>query len=65
MLFSWWEIRDVPTVPHTLSFTFIGSQMCERDGGFPLTCPSFVSVQVYFLWGHAKDVIQSFKTLER
>ncbi|XP_023375955.1 otopetrin-1 [Pteropus vampyrus] len=30
-----------------------------------LSLPRCSKLHVYFLWGHAKDVIQSFKTLER
>ncbi|XP_006919147.1 proton channel OTOP1 [Pteropus alecto] len=46
---------------------FIGYSEClsATEGVFPVTHAVHTLVQVYFLWGHAKDVIQSFKTLER
>ncbi|XP_059538894.1 proton channel OTOP1 [Myotis daubentonii] len=46
---------------------FVGFSDClsATEGVFPVTHAVHTLVQVYFLWGHAKDVIQSFKTLER
>ncbi|XP_032708346.1 proton channel OTOP1 [Lontra canadensis] len=46
---------------------FIGFSEClsATEGVFPVTHAAHTLLQVYFLWGHAKDVIQSFKTLER
>ncbi|XP_016059188.1 PREDICTED: LOW QUALITY PROTEIN: otopetrin-1 [Miniopterus natalensis] len=46
---------------------FIGFSEClsATEGVFPVTHAVHTLVQVYFLWGHAKDIIQSFKTLER
>ncbi|KAF5927019.1 proton channel OTOP1 [Diceros bicornis minor] len=46
---------------------FIGFSEClsATEGVFPVTHAVHTLLQVYFLWGHAKDVIQSFKTLER
>ncbi|KAM4854996.1 proton channel OTOP1 [Thomomys bottae] len=46
---------------------FIGFSECLSaiEGVFPVTHAVHTLLQVYFLWGHAKDIIQSFKTLER
>nr|XP_003816533.1 proton channel OTOP1 [Pan paniscus] len=46
---------------------FIGFSEClsATEGVFPVTHSVHTLLQVYFLWGHAKDIIQSFKTLER
>ncbi|KAK1346059.1 hypothetical protein QTO34_008528 [Cnephaeus nilssonii] len=46
---------------------FVGFSDClsPTEGVFPVTHAVHTLVQVYFLWGHAKDIIQSFKTLER
>ncbi|XP_006877346.1 PREDICTED: otopetrin-1-like [Chrysochloris asiatica] len=46
---------------------FVGFSEClsVTEGVFPVTHAVHTFLQVYFLWGHAKDVIQSFKTLER
>ncbi|XP_015337214.1 proton channel OTOP1 [Marmota marmota marmota] len=46
---------------------FIGFSEClsAMEGVFPVTHAVHTLLQVYFLWGHAKDIIQSFKTLER
>uniref|UniRef100_A0A671E4G1 Otopetrin 1 n=2 Tax=Rhinolophus ferrumequinum TaxID=59479 RepID=A0A671E4G1_RHIFE len=46
---------------------FIGFSEClsAAEGVFPVTHAVHTLLQVYFLWGHAKDIIQSFKTLER
>nr|XP_035966417.1 proton channel OTOP1 [Halichoerus grypus] len=46
---------------------FVGFSEClsATEGVFPVTHAVHTLLQVYFLWGHAKDVIQSFKTLER
>ncbi|KAL2779994.1 proton channel OTOP1 [Daubentonia madagascariensis] len=46
---------------------FVGFSKClsATEGVFPVTHAVHTLLQVYFLWGHAKDVIQSFKTLER
>ncbi|XP_055102296.1 proton channel OTOP1 [Symphalangus syndactylus] len=46
---------------------FIGFSEClsATEGVFPVTHSMHTLLQVYFLWGHAKDIIQSFKTLER
>ncbi|KAG8505849.1 Proton channel OTOP1, partial [Galemys pyrenaicus] len=46
---------------------FVGFSEClsVTEGVFPVTHAVHTLLQVYFLWGHAKDVIQSFKTLER
>ncbi|XP_003934726.3 proton channel OTOP1 [Saimiri boliviensis] len=46
---------------------FIGFSEClpATEGVFPVTHAVHTLSQVYFLWGHAKDIIQSFKTLER
>ncbi|XP_036136829.1 proton channel OTOP1 [Molossus molossus] len=46
---------------------FVGFSEClsATEGVFPVTHTVHTLVQVYFLWGHAKDIIQSFKTLER
>ncbi|XP_025778154.1 proton channel OTOP1 [Puma concolor] len=46
---------------------FVGFSEClsATEGVFPVTHAAHTLVQVYFLWGHAKDIIQSFKTLER
>nr|XP_027793694.2 proton channel OTOP1 [Marmota flaviventris] len=46
---------------------FIGFSGClsAMEGVFPVTHAVHTLLQVYFLWGHAKDIIQSFKTLER
>ncbi|XP_004847569.1 otopetrin-1 [Heterocephalus glaber] len=46
---------------------FIGFSEClsAAEGVFPVTHALHTLLQVYFLWGHAKDIIQSFKTLER
>ncbi|XP_009099671.1 proton channel OTOP1 [Serinus canaria] len=39
--------------------------LSPTEGIFPVTHAVHTILQVYFLWCHAKDVIQSFKTLER
>ncbi|XP_004681577.2 PREDICTED: otopetrin-1 [Condylura cristata] len=46
---------------------FVGFSEClsATEGVFPVTHAVHTLVQVYFLWGHAQDIIQSFKTLER
>ncbi|XP_067324586.1 proton channel OTOP1 [Anolis sagrei] len=46
---------------------FIGYSNClsVTEGIFPVTHAVHTLLQVYFLWCHAKDIIQSFKTLER
>uniref|UniRef100_A0A8C5L4Y0 Otopetrin 1 n=1 Tax=Jaculus jaculus TaxID=51337 RepID=A0A8C5L4Y0_JACJA len=46
---------------------FIGFSEClsATEGVFPVTHAVHTLLQVYFLWGHAKDIILSFKTLER
>ncbi|KAM6220853.1 proton channel OTOP1 [Rhynchocyon petersi] len=46
---------------------FVGFSEClsATEGVFPVIHAVHTLLQVYFLWGHAKDVIQSFKTLER
>ncbi|EHH25748.1 Otopetrin-1 [Macaca mulatta] len=46
---------------------FIGFSEClsATEGVFPVMHAVHTLLQVYFLWGHAKDIIQSFKTLER
>ncbi|MBZ3877016.1 Otopetrin-1 [Sciurus carolinensis] len=46
---------------------FIGFSEClpAMEGVFPVIHAVHTLLQVYFLWGHAKDIIQSFKTLER
>ncbi|XP_003800231.1 otopetrin-1 [Otolemur garnettii] len=46
---------------------FVGFSKClsATEGVFPVTHSAHTVLQVYFLWGHAKDIIQSFKTLER
>ncbi|XP_075399721.1 proton channel OTOP1 [Tenrec ecaudatus] len=46
---------------------FVGFSEClsVTEGVFPVTHAVHTFLQVYFLWGHAKDIIQSFKTLER
>ncbi|XP_067386416.1 proton channel OTOP1 [Emydura macquarii macquarii] len=46
---------------------FIGFSNClsATEGIFPVTHAVHTLVQVYFLWCHSKDIIQSFKTLER
>ncbi|CAN0481325.1 unnamed protein product [Rangifer tarandus platyrhynchus] len=46
---------------------FIGFSEClsATEGVFPATHAVHTLLQVYFLWGHSKDIIQSFKTLER
>ncbi|XP_004449328.2 proton channel OTOP1 [Dasypus novemcinctus] len=46
---------------------FVGFSEClpATEGVFPVTHAIHTLLQVYFLWGHAKDIIQSFKTLER
>ncbi|XP_045384493.1 proton channel OTOP1 [Lemur catta] len=46
---------------------FVGFSKClsATEGVFPVTHAVHTLLQVYFLWGHAKDIIQSFKTLER
>uniref|UniRef100_A0A8C5LPX3 Uncharacterized protein n=1 Tax=Leptobrachium leishanense TaxID=445787 RepID=A0A8C5LPX3_9ANUR len=46
---------------------FIGYLECMEliEGIFPATHIIHTIVQVYFLWYHSKDVIKSFKTLER
>ncbi|XP_045690618.1 proton channel OTOP1 [Phyllostomus hastatus] len=46
---------------------FVGFSAClsVTEGVFPVTHTVHTLVQVYFLWVHAKDIIQSFKTLER
>ncbi|XP_034288795.1 proton channel OTOP1 [Pantherophis guttatus] len=46
---------------------FVGFSSCLpiTEGIFPVAHAVHTLLQVYFLWCHAKDVIQSFKTLER
>uniref|UniRef100_A0A6I8Q6J7 Otopetrin 1 n=1 Tax=Xenopus tropicalis TaxID=8364 RepID=A0A6I8Q6J7_XENTR len=46
---------------------YIGYSECLSitEGIFPVTHTIHTLLQVYFLWFHAKDIIQSFKTLER
>ncbi|OCT96719.1 proton channel OTOP1 [Xenopus laevis] len=46
---------------------YIGYSECLSitEGIFPVTHTVHTLLQVYFLWFHAKDIIQSFKTLER
>ncbi|KAG8591418.1 hypothetical protein GDO81_000172 [Engystomops pustulosus] len=46
---------------------YIGYSECLSitEGIFPVTHTIHTLLQVYFLWFHSKDVIQSFKTLER
>uniref|UniRef100_A0A8D0GJS9 Otopetrin 1 n=1 Tax=Sphenodon punctatus TaxID=8508 RepID=A0A8D0GJS9_SPHPU len=46
---------------------FVGYADClsATEGVFPVTHAVHTLLQVYFLWCHAKDIIQSFKTLER
>ncbi|XP_044274183.1 proton channel OTOP1 [Varanus komodoensis] len=46
---------------------FVGFSSClsVTEGIFPATHAIHTVLQVYFLWCHAKDIIQSFKTLER
>ncbi|XP_021573317.1 otopetrin-1 [Carlito syrichta] len=46
---------------------FVGFSEClsATEGVFPVAHTVHTLLQVYFLWGHAKDIIQSFKTLER
>ncbi|KAM9330359.1 proton channel OTOP1 [Gastrophryne carolinensis] len=46
---------------------YIGYSECLSitEGIFPVAHTLHTLLQVYFLWFHAKDVIQSFKTLER
>ncbi|XP_069488061.1 proton channel OTOP1-like [Ambystoma mexicanum] len=46
---------------------FIGYSKCITiaDGIFPVIHAVHTLLQVYLLWFHAKDIIQSFKTLER
>ncbi|XP_039207162.1 proton channel OTOP1 [Crotalus tigris] len=46
---------------------FVGFSSCLSitEGIFPVAHAIHTLLQVYFLWCHAKDVIQSFKTLER
>ncbi|XP_053556271.1 proton channel OTOP1 [Bombina bombina] len=46
---------------------YIGYSECLSitEGIFPVTHAVHTLLQVYFLWFHAKDIIQSFKTLER
>ncbi|XP_069090905.1 proton channel OTOP1-like [Pleurodeles waltl] len=46
---------------------FIGYSSCVSitEGIFPVIHAIHTLLQVYFLWFHAKDIIQSFKTLER
>ncbi|XP_049741272.1 proton channel OTOP1 [Elephas maximus indicus] len=46
---------------------FVGFSEClsATEGVFPITHAVHTLLQVYFLWGHAQDIIQSFKTLER
>ncbi|KAM9027764.1 proton channel OTOP1 isoform 1-T1 [Ara ararauna] len=39
--------------------------LSPAEGIFPVTHAVHTILQVYFLWCHAKDIIQSFKTLER
>ncbi|NWS52685.1 OTOP1 protein, partial [Chunga burmeisteri] len=39
--------------------------LSPTEGIFPVTHAVHTILQVYFLWCHAKDIIQSFKTLER
>ncbi|NXJ07713.1 OTOP1 protein, partial [Odontophorus gujanensis] len=39
--------------------------LSPTEGIFPVTHAAHTILQVYFLWCHAKDIIQSFKTLER
>nr|XP_047904296.1 proton channel OTOP1 isoform X3 [Anser cygnoides] len=38
--------------------------LSPTEGIFPVTHAAHTILQVYFLWCHAKDIIQSFKTLE-
>ncbi|XP_029446791.1 proton channel OTOP1-like [Rhinatrema bivittatum] len=46
---------------------FVGYSECVSvaESVFPVTHSVHTLLQVYFLWFHAKDIIQSFKTLER
>ncbi|XP_072857135.2 proton channel OTOP1 isoform X1 [Pogona vitticeps] len=46
---------------------FVGFSSCLSitEGIFPVTHAVHTLLQVYFLWCHVKDIIQSFKTLER
>ncbi|XP_063166526.1 proton channel OTOP1 [Candoia aspera] len=46
---------------------FVGFSSCLSitEGIFPVTHAVHTVLQVYFLWCHARDIIQSFKTLER
>uniref|UniRef100_A0A4X2LUT1 Otopetrin 1 n=1 Tax=Vombatus ursinus TaxID=29139 RepID=A0A4X2LUT1_VOMUR len=46
---------------------FVGFAEClsATEGVFPVAHSIHTLSQVYFLWGHAKDIIQSFKTLGR
>ncbi|KAM4709296.1 proton channel OTOP1 [Discoglossus pictus] len=46
---------------------YIGYSDCVSitEGIFPVTHAVHTLLQVYFLWFHAKDIIKSFKTLER
>ncbi|XP_077136259.1 proton channel OTOP1-like [Ranitomeya variabilis] len=46
---------------------YIGYSACLSitEGIFPVTHAIHTLLQVYFLWFHSKDMIQSFKTLER
>ncbi|XP_069488060.1 proton channel OTOP1-like [Ambystoma mexicanum] len=46
---------------------FLGYSDClsVAEGVFPVTHAIHTIVQVIFLWFHSKDIIQSFKTLER
>nr|XP_028600724.1 proton channel OTOP1 [Podarcis muralis] len=46
---------------------FVGYSDClsVTEGIFPATHAVHTLLQVYFLWSHAKDIIQSFKMLER
>nr|XP_033815380.1 proton channel OTOP1 [Geotrypetes seraphini] len=46
---------------------FVGYSECVSvtESVFPVTHTVHTLLQVYFLWFHAKDIIQSFKTLER
>ncbi|XP_069600944.1 proton channel OTOP1 [Ranitomeya imitator] len=46
---------------------YIGYSACLSitEGIFPVTHAIHTLIQVYFLWFHSKDMIQSFKTLER
>ncbi|KAG8591420.1 hypothetical protein GDO81_000174 [Engystomops pustulosus] len=46
---------------------FIGYTECKSivEGMYPVTHIIHTILQVYFLWRHSKDVIKSFKTLER